>query len=149
MVQVEEWRRLVSPSYSCKVSPYLVLVHLHLWGLIINCLGRRDSLSRITISSPLSQQAHSPFSTVFPKALGLAPLCNRTIAIDSFGKYDLRSLHKAQMDKEVVLEHFQLAGRLNFEIYNMVHCSSFNRSLFLRERLILDVFAKACLNDRR
>jgi hypothetical protein len=59
MVQVEERRRLVSPSYSCKInySPCLVLVHLHFGGLFINCLGRHDSLSRITISSPLSQRA--------------------------------------------------------------------------------------------
>jgi hypothetical protein len=41
-------------------------------------------------------------------SLALAPLCNRKIATGSFGKYNRGSFHKAQMDKEVALEHFQL-----------------------------------------
>jgi hypothetical protein len=52
------------------------------------------------------------------------------------------------MDKEVALEEFSTADRLNFEICNRVHCSSYNRSSFTRKRPILDVFAKACLNDQ-
>ncbi len=59
IVQVEERRRLVSPSQPSKAknSPCLVLVHLHFGCLFINCLGRHDSLSRITVSSSLSQRA--------------------------------------------------------------------------------------------
>ena len=59
MVQVEERRRLVSPSYPRMVVYllYVVLVYLHFGSLFVNCLGRYDPLSRITVSSPLSQRA--------------------------------------------------------------------------------------------
>ena len=59
MVQVEERRRLVSSSILCKVnySYSLVLVHLYFGRLFVNRLGRRDSLSRITVSGPVSQRA--------------------------------------------------------------------------------------------
>lgn len=59
MVKVEERRRLVSPAILCKVnySHYLVLVYLHFRCLFVNRLGRRNSLSRITISCLISQRA--------------------------------------------------------------------------------------------